>query len=447
MACIVEKPSQLNDDTFNQEEFWKKIPQWQNVSYEEFSSSQWQSKNTVLKQDILLNLFSKLATHSFCEDVAQGLTLSPMNIRLTPYIISLINWDDPYSDPIRKQFIPCASERKADHPNCMDDSLNEDADSPVPLLTHRYPDKVLFLPLTVCPVYCNFCTRSRLIGGSTDIKDKPIYGPNHQKWEQVFTYIKNNPAINDVVISGGDSFMLAPRNLELIGRRLLDIPNIKRIRYATKGISVLPMKILDDIEWMGALKSVHEHSRNLGKEMAIHTHFNHPNEITEWTRQAMNTLFNLGIKVRNQSVLLEGVNNNASIMKKLIKGLSDIHVQPYYLYIHDMVSNCEHFRTTLKDALFIDKHIQGCTAGFNIPSVVCDLPSGGGKRKISTYEFYDEISGISLWTSPTVKPGKIFHYFDPIHRLSKEGQKLWTHPAKIKEIMSSMVSKLEGSLT
>jgi lysine 2,3-aminomutase len=303
--------------------------------------------------------------------------------------------------------------------------LSEDVDSPVAMLTHRYPDKVLFLPTTICPVYCSYCTRSRIIGGSTESKEKESYGANQNKWDEVFDYLRGKPQVEDVVISGGDAFMLTPAQIRYIGESLIKIPHIRRLRYATKGIAIFPQKILTDDDWVKALVDVHAMARSFGKQVVVHTHFSCPAEITKWSERAMERLYSEGILVRNQAVLQSGVNNSVKDMVLLTRKLAFMNIQPYYVYLHDMVPGCEHFRTTLREAVELEKAVRGTTAGFNTPTFVCDLPGGGGKRHVASYEYYDEENGISIWKAPNVKPGEHFLYFDPIHKLSEAAQKRW----------------------
>jgi len=417
--------TQLSHRDFRTDEFWREIPEWQNVSQQDFASHLWQSKNSIRKLDQVQKVLGSRVTQAFMDDIAAGIRIAPMNIRITPYVFSLIDWNNPTDDPLRKQFLPIASQMLPDHPYYMADSLYEDVDSPVPMLTHRYPDKVLFLPLTTCPVYCAYCTRSRIIGGSTESVDKDTYGPNPENWEPAFQYLMDHPAIEDVVISGGDAFNLTPKYIRLIGEKLLAIPHIRRLRYATKGVAILPMKILTDTEWMDALLDVHRLGKQQGKQVVIHTHFSSPREITQFSLDAANRLFEAGVTVRNQAVLQEGVNNTVEDMVMLTRKLSYINIQPYYVYIHDMVPGCEHLRTTVADGVELEKNVRGSTAGFNVPTFVCDAPGGGGKRHVASYEHYDRDSGISVWRSPNVKPGELFLYFDPVHRLSPQAQSRW----------------------
>jgi lysine 2,3-aminomutase len=421
----VAKIKELEHRLFRDDEFWKKIPGWAAVDRETFREHTWQLRNSIRKFDQVKSVLGKLATPELMSDIEAGLKRTPMNIRITPYIFSLINWEDPWNDPLRKQFLPMGSQFLDDHPMHQADSLSEDEDSPVKLLTHRYPDKVLFLPTTICPVYCSYCTRSRIIGGSTESVAKDSYGANKKYWDDVFDYLRTQPKVEDVVISGGDSYMLTPDQLEYIGMELLKIPHIRRIRYATKGIAIFPQKIITDGEWMMALSKVHQFGKSYGKQVVIHTHFSSPLEITKWSQRAMERLFHEGITVRNQAVLQVGVNDSVEVMIQLTRQLSFLNIQPYYVYMHDMVPGCEHFRTTLREAIELEKAVRGTTAGFNTPTFVCDLPGGGGKRHVASYEYYHEEYGISVWKAPYVKPDQTFLYFDPIHKLAPEIQKRW----------------------
>jgi lysine 2,3-aminomutase len=425
----------MDHTSFRDDEFWRAIPAWKDISRDQFMDHTWQVKNSVVKVAHVKKVLEDRVSDAFIEDLLHGQKITPMNVRITPYIFALIDWSNPTEDPLRKQFLPLGSQFLPDHPFYEDDSLSEDVDSPIPLLTHRYHDKVLFLPLTICPVYCSYCTRSRIIGGSTDTKDKSTYGANQKKWADVFEYLKVHKSVEDVVISGGDAFSMTPKQLEYIGESLLKIPNIRRIRYATKGIAVLPTKILTDDAWFKALINVYNLGKKMGKQVVIHTHFSSPKEMTIFSKMAKEKIFNEGLLVRNQAVLQSGVNDSISEMVMLTRKLSYINIQPYYVYMHDMVPGCEHFRTTLYKGVELAKEVRGTTAGFNTPTFVCDLPGGGGKRHVASYEYYDEENGISVWTAPNVKPNQVFTYFDPIHKLSHDAQRRWAHPEVRKEMV------------
>ena len=436
----VSAVSSLDHRNFRDDEFWKEIPAWKDVSREDFGNHSWQSKNAVRKLSNVKDVLASRISDELMGDIEAGLKIAPMNIRITPYVFALIDWDNPLDDPLRKQFLPIASQMLPDHPYYLADSLYEDVDSPVAMVTHRYPDKVLFLPLTTCPVYCSYCTRSRIIGGSTESVEKETYGANLERAEEAFSYIQKTPQIEDVVISGGDAFNMTHRHIQQIGERLLSIDHIRRIRYATKGIAILPQKILTDEKWVEALFDVHRKGREMGKQVVIHTHFSSPREITEWSRLAMQRLFREGVMVRNQAVLQDGVNSDPEIMIRLTKKLCFMNIQPYYVYLHDMVPGYEHLRTSLADAIELEKQVRGCTAGFNTPTFVCDAPGGGGKRHVASHEYYDDQNGISIWRAPNVKPGELFLYFDPLHRLDLAAQKRWNDPVQRQNMINHAIS-------
>ncbi|MDQ6825662.1 MAG: KamA family radical SAM protein [Candidatus Eremiobacteraeota bacterium] len=411
-----------------QGEFWRKVPAYREIDEATFLDHLWQQKHSVKTPDELLNTIEGLASRQFIDDARAGFLKAPMAVRVSPYAMSIIDWDNPYNDPIRIQFIPLASKLLSDHPRLTLDSLHEQDDSPLPGLVHRYIDKALFLPLNVCPVYCRFCTRSYAIGPDTQDVDKVSLAKTPAQWQDAFRYISERPELEDIVISGGDAYQLPPKNLKLIGDALLDIPNVRRMRFATKGPAIMPSKIITDVAWLDALTSIVERGRKLGKEVVLHTHFNNPNEITWITVKAMRLLFERGIFVRNQSVLIRGVNDDKRVMQLLVKRLGHINVHPYYVYMHDLVRGVEELRTTVQTAVDVEKFVRGSTAGFNTPTFVCDAPGGGGKRDVHSFDYYDRLNGIAVYSAPSVKPGKAFVYFDPIDKLSAEVQARWILP-------------------
>ncbi len=418
----------LRHSDLRTDEFWRRIPGFVDVTAAEFQTHTFQARHTATNIRQIKELLRDRASESFFEDVALGIERAPMALRISPYLLSLIDWDDPHDDPIRRQFLPLASQQLPNHPELRLDSLGEQRDSPVPGLTHRYRDKALFLPILTCPVYCRFCTRSYAIGGDTGTVEKLKLSGMLERWETAFRYIESRPELEDIVISGGDAYNLRSTHIQLIGERLLKMSNIRRIRYATKGLAVMPQKILSDEPWLDALTSVVELGRKLHKEVVVHTHFNHPNEITSVTRSAMNRLTERGITVRCQTVLQNGVNNDSATMQLLVRRLGFISIHPYYVYFHDMVPGVEDLRTSLDQGLRIEKHVRGTTAGFNTPSFVVDTMGGGGKRDAHSFEHYNRQTGIAVFTSPSVKPGARFLYFDPIRSLDEVAQGRWRIP-------------------
>src|SRR5262249_16309320 len=298
-------------------EFWRRIPAYAAVSEAEFLDHRWQAKHSITNIPKLLATVSGLVSDAFVADAQRGFERAPMSVRVSPYLLSLIDWSNPERDPLRLQFIPLASRLLPDHPRLDLDSLHERADMPVPGLTHRYVDKALFLALDTCPVYCRFCTRSYAVGIDTEEVSKFQLKVNAARWQRTFDYIRSRPELEDIVISGGDAFQLRPEQITQIGETLLAIDHVRRMRYATKGPAVMPQKILTDDAWTDALTRVVEQGRKLHKEVVLHTHFNHPREITEITRAAMDKLFERGITVRNQSVLQRQWNDSVKTLTLL----------------------------------------------------------------------------------------------------------------------------------
>ncbi|MEO9264542.1 MAG: KamA family radical SAM protein [Candidatus Baltobacteraceae bacterium] len=428
-------PEQFEYKNLKQGNFWSHVPAYKDIDEATFLDHLWQQKNAVKTTQELLDTIKDVCSPEFFTDVAEGFAKAPMAVRVSPYALALINWEDPVNDPIRRQFVPLASALLPDHPRLTLDSLHEQDDSPVPGLVHRYVDKALFLPLNTCPVYCRFCTRSYAIGPDTENVDKVSLAKTPKQWEDAFKYIAERPELEDIVISGGDTYQLPPKNIELIGNALLDIPHVRRMRFATKGPAIMPMKIITHTEWLDALTRVVDRGRKMGKDVVLHTHFNSPEEITWITEKAMNMLFERGIYTRNQSVLIRGVNDTKERMGLLTKRLEYVNVHPYYVYMHDMVKGVEELRTTVQTSCDIEKFVRGSTAGFNTPLFICDAPGGGGKRDIHSFEYYDRENGIAVYAAPSVKAGKAFVYFDPIDKLAPDAQARWA----VKEIQDQMI--------
>ncbi|OTB01511.1 hypothetical protein M426DRAFT_14395 [Hypoxylon sp. CI-4A] len=431
--------------TESENEFWRSIPLWKDVSMEDFASWRWGVKNLVEtsrnNNKLLEFLDSVLPDHvprnkalgglqsrdEFMGDVISGIRESSMSVRIMPYVLGRVNWKDPANDPIFRQFVPLRSAMVKDHPMLTLDSLHEQEDSPVDGIVHRYPDKALFLPVSVCPTYCIFCTRSYGIGPNTEEVTKHHFKLSLDRLEKSFAYIESQPGLHDIVVSGGDAFYLPPHILELIGERLISMKNIERFRFASKGLAVAPHRFLDNNDpWTDTLIRVSDKAKKAGKHMALHTHFNHPNEISWITEKASLRLLQSGVTVRNQTVLLRGVNDDAETMLDLIKRLAKMAIQPYYVYQCDMVPKVEHLRTPLQTILDIESQIQGTIAGFYMPKFVVDLPGGGGKRLASLRESYDRKTGVSTFTQPALtgkgKDGKVYEYYDPVDAQSSGPQ-------------------------
>lgn len=432
-------PGTLTWRNLRRDAFWQQIPAWKDVDEATFCDVAWQEKYAITSPQKLIDTVKELASPDFIADFENGLHRAPMTVRLSPYVIALIDWTKPYEDPLRRQFLPLASQLLPDHPMLTLDSLHEQADAPVPGLTHRYVDKALFLAHDICPVYCRFCTRSYAVGTNTDSVEKVNIRANADRWGRAFQYVSERPEVEDVVVSGGDSYRLRADQILEIGNRLLELPNVRRFRFATKGLAIQPMKILSDPAWLDAVTTIAEKGRKLRKEVCIHTHFNHPNEVTGITEEALGLLFERGITVRNQTVFLAGVNDDARTMTELVRRLAYVNVHPYYVYVHDLVRGTEDLRTPLQRALDVEKQVRGSLAGFNTPLFVVDAPGGGGKRNAHSYEHYDRRTGVSVFTAPSVKPGAFFPYFDPIRSLDPAVQADWQDPVKAKAMVEAAV--------
>ncbi len=359
-----------------------------------------------------------------------------MAVRVSPYALALIDWKDPVNDPIRRQFVPLASALLPDHPRLTLDSLHEQDDSPVPGLVHRYVDKALFLPLNTCPVYCRFCTRSYAIGPDTENVDKVALAKTPKQWEDAFQYISERPELEDIVISGGDTYQLPPKNIELIGNALLDIPHVRRMRFATKGPAIMPMKIMTDTAWLDALTAIVDRGRAMGKDVVLHTHFNAPKRSRGSRKRRCALLFERGIFVRNQSVLIRGVNDTPERMALLVKRLEYVNVHPYYVYMHDMVKGVEELRTTIADRR--SRSRSSCAANRRLQHADCSsamrrAAAGSATSTRST----TTIARTASASTPrrAVKPDKAFVYFDPIDKLSPDAQARWA----VKELADQMI--------
>lgn len=327
-----------------------------NVSDEEWNDWKWQVRNRVTTVEQL----TKYMDISVNEEEAVNKCLEKLRMAITPYYLSLIDPENP-NDVIRKQAIPTVSElMKAE--DDIDDPLHEDTDSPVPGLTHRYPDRVLLLVTDQCSMYCRYCTRRRFAGHSDCAMPMT-------RIEKAIEYIKNTPQIRDVLISGGDPLLLSDDRLESILSKLREIEHVEVIRIGTRTPIVMPQRVTEELCSM--LKKYHP--------LWINVHFSHPNEVTEESRKACNMLADAGIQLGNQSVLLAGINDKISIMKELVHELVKMRVRPYYIYQCDLSTGISHFRTPVAVGIEIIEGLRGHTSGFCVPTFVVDAPGGGGK--------------------------------------------------------------------
>ena len=292
-------------------------------------------------------------------------TLEKFPLSITPYYLSLIDSEDFRNDPIYKQSFPSPAELEVSRAD-MADPLHEDEDSPAEGITHRYPDRVLFHVSNVCAMYCRHCTRKRKVGDVDFI-------PERDHISAGIEYIRKTPEVRDVLLSGGDPFLLNDEYLDWILDELRAIPHVEIIRIGTRTPVVLPYRITDELVAM-----LRKH-----QPIWINTHFNHPREMTAASRNALAKLADAGFPLGNQSVLLAGVNDCPRIMKALVHKLVANRVRPYYLYQCDLSEGLGHFRTPVGKGVEIIEGLRGHTTGFAVPTYVIDAPGGGGKIPVA----------------------------------------------------------------
>ena len=358
------------------------------VTDEQWNDWKWQVKNRIETYEELSKYFT------FSPEEAEGIkqALAKFRMAITPYYLSLIDPNDPY-DPIRRQCIPAGAECNI-APADLNDPLHEDEDSPAPGLTHRYPDRVLFLITDMCSMYCRHCTRRRFAG------QKDCESPG-ERIEKALDYIARTPVIRDVLLSGGDALMVSDAKLEYIISRLRQIPHVEIVRIGSRTPVVCPQRITPELCDM--LKKYHP--------VWLNTHFNHPNEVTPEAVAACERLANAGVPLGNQSVLLRGVNDCVHVMKRLVHLLVKMRVRPYYIYQCDLSMGLEHFRTPVSKGIEIIEGLRGHTSGYAVPTFVVDAPGGGGKTPVMPQYVISQAPGkvvlrnfegvITTYTEPT----------------------------------------------
>lgn len=386
-----------------------RAPFWRDVPDEEWLDWRWQMSNRLNTLDELQQVIN--LTDS--EEQALG-SSGLFRVDITPYFASLIDPADP-SCPVRNQVIPTAKEL-VPFRSMMEDSLAEDKHSPVPGLVHRYPDRVLMLVTTQCASYCRYCTRSRIVGDPTQTFSR-------KEFDAQIEYIEQTPQIRDVLLSGGDPMVLAPRLLDMILGRLRAIPHVEIIRIGSRVPVFLPMRVTD--EFCEMLAKYHP--------LWLNIHVNHPKEITPELAAACDRLTRAGVPLGNQSVLLAGVNDSVHIQRKLVQELVKIRVRPYYLYQCDLVEGSGHMRTTIARGIEIMEGLRGHTSGYAIPTYVIDAPGGGGKIPVMPNYVLSQSPGkivlrnfegfVTTYQEPLdYDPTAIKHLEDQIERRPEPGQ-------------------------
>jgi lysine 2,3-aminomutase len=333
----------------------KRAPLYKDIPDDKWLNWRWQLSNRLNTAEE----FEKVI--SLTDSERQALNAPGLfRVDITPYFISLIDPDDP-DDPVRKQVIPTSKEM-VPFTAMMQDSLAEDRHSPVPGLVHRYPDRVLMLVTTQCASYCRYCTRSRIVGD-------PSATFSRAEFEMQLEYLKRTPQVRDVLLSGGDPLVLAPKILEEILSRLREIPHIEIVRIGSRVPVFMPMRVTDELTDM--LQKYHP--------LWLNIHVNHPNEISAELEQAADRLTRAGIPLGNQAVLMAGVNDSVDVQRELVHKLVRIRVRPYYLYQCDLVEGAGHFRTPVAKGIEIMEGLRGHTSGYAVHQYIIDAPGGGGK--------------------------------------------------------------------
>jgi lysine 2,3-aminomutase len=349
---------------------YKDISLWKDINDEQWNDWHWQIKSRITDVESLKKVIN------LTEDEEEGVknALKTLRMAITPYYALLMDPNDP-KDPIRRQAVPTGKELLVDRWDMLD-PLHEDADSPVPGLTHRYPDRVLFLITDMCSMYCRHCTRRRFAGQTDSARTK-------KEIDAAIEYIRETPEVRDVLLSGGDALLAGVQMLEYIIKELRSIPHVEIIRIGTRAPVVLPQIITPEL--VNMLSKYHP--------IWINTHFNHPKEITPESTKACEMLSNAGIPLGNQSVLLKGVNDSKYIMMELVHQLVKIRVRPYYIYQCDLSQGIGHFRTSVRKGLGIMESLIGHTSGYCVPTFVVDAPGGGGKIRLMPQYMVSESDG------------------------------------------------------
>jgi lysine 2,3-aminomutase len=362
-------------------------PVFGSISRSDWQDWRWQQRERLRKIDQLNGIIK------VTEDEKTAFVKSDamFHMGITPYYASLMDRDDP-NCPIRLQSVPQIGELDI-LPSDLEDPLGEEKDMPVPGITHRYPDRVLFYTTHNCPVYCRHCTRKRKVSDPNSMADK-------EQIELALAYIEKHTEIRDIVVSGGDPLSLSDDRIDYILGRLRAIPHVEIFRIGTRNLVTLPQRITDNF-----VKMLRKH-----QPVFINTHFNHPKECTAEALDACRKLADAGCVIGNQMVLLKAVNDDWRIVKELNHRLLLMRVRPYYMYQCDLSQGISHFRTPISVGLDIIENLRGHTSGLAIPSYVVDAPGGGGKIPLQPNYVMNHTG--KKWTLRNFK-GENYTYMEP----------------------------------
>jgi lysine 2,3-aminomutase len=428
---------------------WRRFPGWADVTTAEWESVQWQRAHCVKNARQLRKVMGEGLAETFFTDLEQDQrSRATMSMLVPPQMVNTMAPttapSDPaftdafYADPVRRYMIPVFSDRRTDwpsHPYAQRDSLHEAEMWAVEGLTHRYPTKVLAEVLPTCPQYCGHCTRMDLVGNPTPTADKHKFTlARPDRLGAMIDYLRRTPGVRDVVVSGGDVANLPWPRLEEFVASLLEIDSVRDVRLASKALMGLPQHWLSD-EVRAGMSRLAATASDRGVSIAIHTHVNSAQSVTPLVAKAARAMLDTGIRdVRNQGVLLRGVNDSVPALLDLCFALLDeAKIMPYYFYMCDMIPGSEHWRLSVAEAQELQHQIMGYLPGFATPRVVCDVPYVG-KRWVHQVSRYDTDLGISYWTknyrtaveaNDELAISREYPYYDPIYTLPETGQDWW----------------------
>ncbi len=365
---------------------YQQISLYKDVNPLEWEDWHWQLKHRIRTKEEL----SKVIKLTPDEEKGVSKASGRLSLAITPYWSALINPEDP-DCPLRRQAVPVAAESMIS-PHEMIDPCAEDRDSPAAHLVHRYPDRVLLLATEHCALYCRHCTRRRLVGEHQEARSE-------NKFDAALDYIKSNRKIRDVLISGGDPFVLEDEEIEDLLKKIRSISHVEFLRIGTRVPVTLPQRITEKL--VEILKKY--------SPVWISIHFNHPKEITKRCRLACEMLADAGIPLGSQSVLLKGINDRPYIMRRLVHELLQIRVRPYYIYQCDPVKGTQHFRTPVAVGINIIEKLRGHTSGYAVPTYVIDGPGGGGKIPVGPNYILSQAKGKYVLRN---YKGKIYTYLE-----------------------------------
>ena len=418
---------------------WTRLPGFADVTTDQWESAQWQRAHSIKN----LVEFKRALGHHLTDDLYADIERdqqerATMSMLIPPQMVNTMNEADLRADPVRRYMAPALTDRDEEfpsHPMATRDSLHEADMWAVEGLTHRYPTKVLAELIPTCPQYCGHCTRMDLVGNDTlQVLKYKFEMKQNERWAAMLDYLRRTPSVRDVVVSGGDMANVPIKRLQNWLFQLFDIENVRDVRIATKGLMGIPQHFLQ-VEVLEGYDAIAKRAHERGVEVAIHTHVNAAQQVTPIFGRAVRALLDMGYRdVRNQGVLLRGVNTTPNQLLELCFMLADhAKVIPYYFYLCDMIPNSEHWRLAVWEAQDLQMSIMGYLPGFATPRFIADV-AFVGKRWVHMLSGYDRVKGISYWQK-NYRTGieyddpealaREYPYYDPISTLPEEGRTYW----------------------